>query len=1015
MLQRKWLTLCPHAALFGILFSIASTCVSATGQLLWQDNFDTLDSNHWSVVSGDGCSQGICGWGNNELQWYGESNVYIAEVPGESGNLALVLEARDDDINGYAFSSGRVESQHKLALQYGMIETRIRVPNVDMGLWPAAWLLGTSTANWPAKGEIDMMEMGHSYAQRSAAGFPKALSNHYVGANLIFHAQEACTADNPSCAASAAWQTDNAYVSTQPLNDRFVIYRTYWKEQSIRFTVEDNGVEYDLYEAPFAIGDNSEEFRNPFYLLLNLAVGGNFTDATSIGQVSAARPARLYIDYIRVYTLDGQGQVIDSNDSSPETGVFGVFTDTATTDNQLQAGVDADIYNWNTASVIAGTQPAYEGNNVIAWRYISTNEWFGGSVQTRQPKDMSLFVDGYLTFQIAIPPEIGFKIGIADTYTNEHWISIPPFDNRYGERREGWSQIRIPIEDLRGSLIALQSLKTHFMIASLDAQLPQRAFDIALDNIVWSGGKKAENNDDQTTTQPADPADPNNTEPNNNSQIPTAYTGYTGVYDDFSLLIDERFTAFNSTWWEKGDGAVGTEGDCRFQDQGVDIHDGVLALTIRKETVPASYSYDHSAEKKAYDFSCGELRTANKYRYGRIEARFRTPSTPSTGFISSLFTYDVENYEWRELDIELEGGRPNTMQSNYIFGNNADTWNYEWQATRTWGAWERLHNSPHSTQDWIVYAIEWTPDYVAWFMDGVEYRRLSNQDLDGNPLVPPQIASAWLPENHTKIMMNFWIPTRSVGVNFGGDPIGNQYPMHAEYDWFRYYAYTPGQSDNATSSSSLSSTSSPTSSSSSSSSSMPSQVDPDPIELRALDNGVIEFTVANVHWADLHYTLNEGVQQNIRMSQNGFKATFQLTDLDDQDTISYFVTYHPIEQSVTDSDWNTVTFDGNASPADETPQSQNCSTSYENAYGVSQQSANGTAEFFVDNAVWADIHYTVNNHVQLNVRMTHIGNNNIYLLPSLQQGDSVRYWFTHETNNLAADTPTQTMTFGDCQ
>ncbi len=271
-----------------------------------------------------------------------------------------------------------------------------------------------------------------------------------------------------------------------------------------------------------------------------------------------------------------------------------------------------------------------------------------------------------------------------------------------------------------------------------------------------------------------------------------AYPGYTGVYDNFTLAIDDHFDSFDSSVWAKGDGAVGTEGDCRFQDQGVRMEDGKMKLVIDRQSVPAGFSENHQKNKRAYDYICGEVRTNQKIKFGRMEARFKTPSSGATGFISSLFTYDAEDFEWRELDIELEGGRPGSMQTNYIFGNNADQWNFEWQATRTWGAWERLHTTPKETSDWIVYAIEWTPDYVTWYMDGVEVRRMTNSDLDGSPMVGPQIKPLWIPEKETMIMMNFWIPIEPVSHNFGGVTTGNVYPMVAEYDWFRYYEYTPG-------------------------------------------------------------------------------------------------------------------------------------------------------------------------------------------------------------------------------
>lgn len=480
------LTLCclgaPHVAL-------ADVTNPVIGNLLFEDNFNTFNTATWNEIEGDGCAIGLCGWGNQELQWYSANNLSIEDVPGEPGNKALVLQARNDAIGGRAFSSGKIDSEQKLAVQYGMIEVRLRVPQLGIGLWPAAWMLGTSTATWPAKGEIDMMEMGHSAQGRAEAGHPGADINSYVGANAIFYADAACVPQNPTCAAMTAWQTDNAYVAAQPLSNRFVTYRTYWTDSQLRFTVIDNGVEYDMYDAPISITEESSELQQPFYLLFNMAVGGNFTDAATNAQVSAPLPAKMYIDYVRVYQLNGMGQVFSGNVNPPETGSFGVFTDTTPTANQLQAGVSSDIYIWNQASVVAGNTAPLEGNNVIAWRYTSPGQWFGGGIQTRQVRDMSNFANGNMKFSIKIPANVGFKIGIADSYTNENWLNFPANESRYGLVRNGdWSEVTIPVADLRGELIALQALTGMFYIASLDGQIPGSSFEFAIDDIVWEGG-----------------------------------------------------------------------------------------------------------------------------------------------------------------------------------------------------------------------------------------------------------------------------------------------------------------------------------------------------------------------------------------------------------------------------------------------------------------------------------------------------------------------------------------------
>jgi len=332
--------------------------------------------------------------------------------------------------------------------------------------------------------------MGHSQAGMAGAGFAGADINSYVGANAIFYATSACVPANPSCAASTAWQTANAYVAHTPLTNRFVKYRMYWTDTQIRFTVIDNGVEHDMYQNPIPVNAESAEFQAPFYFLFNLAVGGNFTDAANPGQVTAPLPGKMYVDYVKVYQLDGLGEVKLGNQVVAEKGTFGVFTDNTPTTNKEVAGVTSDIWVWNTTSVTAGTLPAYEGSNVIAWNYTAP-QWFGGNIASRQARDMSSFVNGNVKFRIKIPANVGFKIGIADTYTNQNWINFPANTTTYGLVRNGdWAQATIPVSVLRGSLVALQSLSSMFNIASIDPQ-PSSNFQMAIDDIVWECGTGA--------------------------------------------------------------------------------------------------------------------------------------------------------------------------------------------------------------------------------------------------------------------------------------------------------------------------------------------------------------------------------------------------------------------------------------------------------------------------------------------------------------------------------------------
>ncbi|MCR9253154.1 MAG: DUF5010 C-terminal domain-containing protein [bacterium] len=468
------------------LMITANSLFAQVGDVLWEENFNSLNTDYWTPNVGDGCDIGLCGWGNAELEYYSPNNVTIEQVPGEPGNNALVLEAKNESAGSQSFTSGKVDTDGKVSIHYGLIEVRMRVPNLETGLWPAAWLLGDVNLPWPAKGEIDMMEMGHAYEERERQGHPGASENDYVGANAIWQSADGGYA-------SIAWDVNynQPYVAPQALNDRFVIYRLYWEPTSMRFTVIDNGVEYDMYTNPLPIDAEGETaaFTKPFYMLLNLAVGGNFTDAAVPSQVTAPLPGKMYVDYVRVSQYNGHGSVEFSDGSIPsESGTFGIYTEITPTNNALDFANDGAIYAWG-GTVQDGTTPAYEGTEVIAWETTNPNSWFGGGIVSLYGKNMSNFVEnGSLRFKIKIPGDVSFRIGVTDNFTNESYVNFPAGQTTYGLTRDGeWGQVEIPIADLAG-IIAFQDMNYLFAIVSDDANIPSSTFQFAIDDIVWDDG-----------------------------------------------------------------------------------------------------------------------------------------------------------------------------------------------------------------------------------------------------------------------------------------------------------------------------------------------------------------------------------------------------------------------------------------------------------------------------------------------------------------------------------------------
>ncbi len=230
-------------------------------KLVWADEFDGNELNlaDWSIIQGDGCPQ-LCGWGNDELQIYTDKNHRL-----ENGMLYIKAAKEGDH-----FTSTRINTKGKKTFQYGRFEVRAKLA-IGKGVWPAFWLLGNNIdqVGWPLCGEIDVLE--------------------YVGRSP----QEIFTSLH-----TKAGHGDYASTKTtriENIEEGFHTYTADWTENQIAFYVDEKLV------YTFTPKDKSPEvwpFNQPFYLLLNLAVGGNFGGKEIDESVF---PQEFIIDYIRVY------------------------------------------------------------------------------------------------------------------------------------------------------------------------------------------------------------------------------------------------------------------------------------------------------------------------------------------------------------------------------------------------------------------------------------------------------------------------------------------------------------------------------------------------------------------------------------------------------------------------------------------------------------------------------------------------------------------------------------------
>jgi beta-glucanase (GH16 family) len=445
-----------------LCLSLLPFATYAQRQLVWEENFTTttLSPQTWAYETGDGCNKGNCGWGNAELEYYTNrsENVRIE-------NGTLIIEARRETMGGKPFTSGRIKTAGRMSFRYGSLEARIKVPNVTNGLWPAFWLLGATGGTWPHNGEVDILEMGF------AGALAEGRANRTVSAATHWWTE------NPGgYTGHATYAKDTILQSTQ-LNDGYHLYKLEWDPQFLTIYLDNT----PYYRIGIAGGNGFEAFHNPFYIILNLAVGGNYPGIHSAAGVTAPLPGRMEVDYIKLYQDITQGEelVLGSN-NAPE-GNYGVFTDNTTVSDKVVFGQGADLFLWNNITNITTPTPApFEGSNVWAFR-ANAGSWFGLGV-ANDIKNMSNYANGSLKFHMKTTSTAPFKVGIVADGV-EGWVTFNG-SNDHGLVRNGqWYQVTIPVSEF--GALDLNQVGQLFMFSG-DA--PAATADFYFDNVYYTGG-----------------------------------------------------------------------------------------------------------------------------------------------------------------------------------------------------------------------------------------------------------------------------------------------------------------------------------------------------------------------------------------------------------------------------------------------------------------------------------------------------------------------------------------------
>ena len=267
-------------------------------ELIWSDDFDgtALDLSKWDVQIGDGCAEGICGWGNGEFQHYTEENL---SVGGGTLSITARQSAVDEDTS---YTSSRIRTLGQGDWTYGRFEVKARLPT-GQGLWPAIWLLFSQDTygTWASSGEIDIMESigsdpgevfgtlhyGGEFPGNEFSGDPFRLFSGTFADDFFVFTTEWIEAvpDDPDTEAD----------EFQPTTIRWYVNNVLYQTQT----------EDDWFSAGAPEGNTAAPFDHAFHMILNVAVGGNLPGAPGPDTVF---PQTMEVDYVRVYEWTGEGQ-----------------------------------------------------------------------------------------------------------------------------------------------------------------------------------------------------------------------------------------------------------------------------------------------------------------------------------------------------------------------------------------------------------------------------------------------------------------------------------------------------------------------------------------------------------------------------------------------------------------------------------------------------------------------------------------------------------------------------------
>jgi len=363
-------------------------------KLIFEENFDksTLNLSKWEFDLGNGKN----GWGNNEYQYYrkNDDNIYI-------DNNQLHIKAKIENYGEKSYTSAKITTKHTFQFTYGYIEARIKLP-IGKGIWPAFWMLGANIDNneWPKCGEIDIVE---------AVNTEQKIYNtlHWFNEETKIY---------------------NTYGTNKDVEKReeFDIYGVKWTENEVLMYIDDiETYRIDLTQM------KTEAFNKPFYLLLNLAVGGNWPGFDIDNTVF---PLEMVIDYIKIYQEEENFKYLQKhlifNDEFNEDNLdrtkwdYSIGTGTngwGTFQKQFYTDRKDNVFQSNSNLYIRAKEESYKGSSYTS-----------GKIHTKYHMN---FTYGIIETKIRFPSVSGISPGLwlSGIFNNNIWPKCGEIDALVGK------------------------------------------------------------------------------------------------------------------------------------------------------------------------------------------------------------------------------------------------------------------------------------------------------------------------------------------------------------------------------------------------------------------------------------------------------------------------------------------------------------------------------------------------------------------------------------------------------